>query len=481
MNNITQIYKNAIKSAIKSKMANITDTIIDTVVDSIGDDTNNNYLSVVSNVQEQEREAIIMIIKNTFEEIDRNYKKTKERFKDYVVQKSNVSRTVTTIFGELTFERTYYKSRLTNECHFLLDEMLGLPKYDKYDPIVKAYAIENYTKTNQSLSGKITGNQITTISNIYNNNVIHAIPRQSIHNWINKWNVPEVEYEQRETPKTLYIMVDEKYIGCQDKEEDIMVKSYVTFEDVIPVSKNRNELKNRLVYNVQSKHPWESFSEFLYSIYDPKNIENIYILSDAGNWITANISELKVEPQIAIKRLLCEFHYKQAVNRITTVEEERKEILKAFKEKNKKEFLELIDTYIQKYEYKKDTIEKQKTYIENNYTAIKDMLEFNIGSSMESHISHIIANPFASRPKGFSSIKINKYLKINDYVNNKINIFKLYLSSCNDVEDKKNDDNNKVTNNIKKYADYTCHPPILDNKVDETYQTINGILNDTSL
>ena len=47
------------------------------------------------------------------------------------------------------------------------------------------------------------------------------------------------------------------------------------------------------------------------------------------------------------------------------------------------------------------------------------MLDLNIGSSMESHISHLIASLFSSRPKGFSTKRITKYLKLNDYKNNK--------------------------------------------------------------
>lgn len=34
----------------------------------------------------------------------------------------------------------------------------------------------------------------------------------------------------------------------------------------------------------------------------------------------------------------------------------------------------------------------KKNYIFNNYKAIKDMLESNIGSSMESHISQCVSN-----------------------------------------------------------------------------------------
>ena len=59
------------------------------------------------------------------------------------------------------------------------------------------------------------------------------------------------------------------------------------------------------------------------------------------------------------------------------------------------------------------------------------MLNFDIGSSMEIHISHLIASFFASRPKGFSTKNIDKYLLLNDYKNNNINIFNLYLKTYN--------------------------------------------------
>lgn len=44
------------------------------------------------------------------------------------------------------------------------------------------------------------------------------ISRQDIYNWINKWNIPEIEYDPIESDSdTLYIMIDEKYIHEQIK------------------------------------------------------------------------------------------------------------------------------------------------------------------------------------------------------------------------------------------------------------------------
>ena len=63
------------------------------------------------------------------------------------------------------------------------------------------------------------------------------------------------------------------------------------------------------------------------------------------------------------------------------------------------------------------------------------MKDRKIKSSMESHISHCIASKFASRPKGYSRKRIEKYIKLQEYKLNGINIMDLYLNSYN-----KNDD-----------------------------------------
>ena len=94
--------------------------------------------------------------------------------------------------------------------------------------------------------------------------------------------------------------------------------------------------------------------------YDFSKIRNICLLADGGSWIKSGIPELKLDPIIL---------------------------------NNPK---------------RKDIITKKLKYIINNYTNIKSILALNIGSSMESHISHLIASFFSSRPKGFSTKRIRK-------------------------------------------------------------------------
>lgn len=59
------------------------------------------------------------------------------------------------------------------------------------------------------------------------------------------------------------------------------------------------------------------------------------------------------------------------------------------------------------------------------------MKDREVKSSMESHISHYVASNFGSRPKGYSRKRIQKYIKLQEYKLNGINIMNLYLDSYN--------------------------------------------------
>lgn len=435
MYTIPYFLKDLLKKRLNNAFSSFSQIIIDNIVSCLTNPNDKNkYISVISEIQEQSKLLIVKIIADIFESFDEQYKYSSNRKLYYNINKSNVSRTITTLFGEVTFKRTYYQSKIDNSLHFVLDEALNLPKNDRYDPIIKAMAINTYSKTNMSLSGQIIGEQLTDISNLGDNDAIRTIPRQSIFNWIKDWNNPKIKFNERTTPKIIYVMGDEKYIGCQNQENDIMIKSFVVFEGVEQVSKGRRRLVNRTIINIISKQPWIEFSDILFEMYDSTKIEKIYLLGDGANWIKEGIKELKMEPTMEIKHLLCEFHYKQAIHHITTDELEREILLLSVNTSIKKDFSNLVNEIIRNNPNRKEIIEKKRNYIINNYTAIKDMLASDIGSSMESHISHYVANMFGSRPKGYSTSNIQKYLDISNYSNNNFNVFSIYLNTYSNTE-----------------------------------------------
>lgn len=427
---ITHFKKNLLKERLKSKISSLTTELVDSIIDNLVFANNDKYIDTLSSIQEGTLSLIKDVIIETFNEIDEQYKNSLDRKTNYNISKSNVSRTIITIFGEVSFTRTHYISKLDKSYYFYIDDLFELPKYDHYDPIIKSIAIDKTFSSNQSQSGKDVGELFTNIKALAGSlRDVNHIPRQTINNWIKTWNNPLIKFNEKETPETIYVMADEKFIGCQDLSKDIMAKSIIAFEDIAKVSYNRNRLVNKTVYTTYSTKAWEEFGVLLSQKYDLSKIKNICILADGGSWIKAGLTELKLESHINVSYFLCLFHYRQAINHITTNTNERKKLLQIFDNKSKKEFKSAVEDITEDNKKREEIITKKLNYILNNYNNIKRMKNSNIGSSMESHISHCIANTFSSRPKGYSSKYIKKYFQINDYKNNNYNIIDLYLKA----------------------------------------------------
>ena len=434
MNIISQNFRNVLKNRLESKINYLTSTFVDNLMNSLTS-KDHVYLTPASEANRVSKDIAKEVIIEVIEEFDASFRDSKERKRTYYVSKKDVPRTITTILGDLTFTRTLYVTKDRNEYYFYMDEMLGLPKYDHYDPIVKGLAIRETFYTNQAQAGRIVGERITDIANLADKNTApFAISRQTIYSWLSKWNTTIVYERHKSTPRTLYIMADEKYIGAQGKDGDIMAKAFVVFEGVKQVSKGRRALINRHVFTCRSSKPWEELLDRLIKIYDYDEIEDFYVLSDGGNWLTVGMHELKLESFQKVEHLLCLFHFKQAIHHITTVEEERKAIFQSFLNDKRKVFKYVLNTYIDKYPHRKVTIEKKIKYVLNHYKAAKHMVSSAIGSSMEAHISHFIASIFASRPKGYKESNINKYFMLNDAKINGINLFNTYLLTYNQTE-----------------------------------------------
>ena len=55
---------------------------------------------------------------------------------------------------------------------------------------------------------------------------------------------------------------------------------------------------------------WKEFINEIYNIYNFEELENIYLLSDAGSWILAGKNELKLFTNNKVITNICEFHVK---------------------------------------------------------------------------------------------------------------------------------------------------------------------------
>ena len=216
---LINVLKNKISNVISLNLFNNVEFLLNNLLNN---NTSNQYFNIIFKVQQAARDIVKSIVISTFEELDNEFKESSYRKSRYYINKSNVPRTLITIVGEITFYRTYYISKHSNKKFFYLDKLFDLPKCDHYDPIVKAISISKAVSTSQAQSVIDTSAFINDISYFESISTIKDIPRQSVYNWIKNWYVPNIVPISVETPETLYVMADEKYIGAQNIDKDIM-------------------------------------------------------------------------------------------------------------------------------------------------------------------------------------------------------------------------------------------------------------------
>ena len=418
---------NQIISDLKNKLEKILNSFsIDT--------SKNRYANMFIEFQNIMNQVGSLFFSLLFENIDNTFKNSSKRKENYHINKSNVKRTIVTIFGSITFYRTLYINKVTGEYYFYVDDILDLEAYKNYDPIVRAILVQDSVSTNPNHTSRYSPLNILNLKNQLTN----SIPKQTIYKFKQDTKIRKVNYKEIETNKTLYVMVDEKWIHKQDKKNPnkkkwIMSKCFVTFTGIKRKGK-RSRLTGRHIFITSSDKPWKEFMDEIYMIYNFEEINTINLLSDAGSWILSGAYELKLYSNNKVTINTCEFHVKQKINRSTTDKELRLTIANIIYEKeDKEEFIKEMDKLIESKtsDSRKQKITEYKNYILKHWKGIINMKNSLCKSSMEAHIEHCIASSFSSVPKAYSENNIETYLKLQEMVLNGINIFNYYLDTYN--------------------------------------------------
>ena len=123
--NLLNMLKNKIIPIISLKLFNDVEFLLNNLFVNNG---SNHYFNLIYKIQTSARDMVKSIVISTFEELDNDFKESAYRKTRYFVNKSNVSRTLITIVGEITFKRTYYISKYSNKKFFYIDSIFYLPK-----------------------------------------------------------------------------------------------------------------------------------------------------------------------------------------------------------------------------------------------------------------------------------------------------------------------------------------------------------------
>ena len=423
------------------------------------------YPSFFLEMQQIMNQFCIDFISKYYELIDKDFRDSTERMKNYVINKSNVPRTLITIFGTFTFYRTLYQHKITGEYYFYVDDVCGIDAYHNYDPLVRALLVQDSVLTNPSHTSKFSSLSSLNLLGMLKGQL--SVPRQTIYKIKQETKIRKIAYEEIEAPNhVLYVMVDEKWIHEQDKTKPnqkkwIMGKCFVLFTGIKRKGK-RSRLVGRHIIMTTSNEPWKELMNEVDKIYNFEEINTINLLSDAGSWILSGAYELKLYSNNKLIINTCEFHVKQKINRSTSDKELRQIIADIiYKNEDKKAFIKEMDKLIgsKEKESRKQKITEYKNYILKHWKGIINMKNSLCKSSMESHIQHCMASAFSSVPKGYSRKNIEIYIKLQEMFLNGVSIFEYYLDTYN--SDENYEFNNEKEVNYSIFESSTSNMPIL--------------------
>lgn len=278
------------------------------------------YLDLFCNYDDTIRQAHLDALRMTFEHIDRDFKHSEERKARYYT-KGRHRRTLLTLWGEFSFEREYYVSKAGTEGFFYVDRMLGMPRRDYYDPLIKATLIEASAKESYSRAGELAGTLIGRRFKFVHEQGLARISRQTVRNIILASELI-LDDEPRNTQDTdiLYIQMDEKYVSLQRESTKYHeVKAAVLYTDIERIDKRRRRLLNRKVFTTTGTAYAlrDDINDYIAEHYDTDQIKTVMVSGDGAAWIKSSQYAYRFTPDVSTHFALDRFHMRQAINHIT--------------------------------------------------------------------------------------------------------------------------------------------------------------------
>lgn len=242
----------------------------------------------------------------------------------------------------------------------------------------------------------------------------------------------------------LYVMLDEKFVGSQFQDNDHMIKAAIIFEGTDLVYKTKKSKNSKDRYKLINSHTCASIENnllsdtvnYIYNSYDTDYLKEITFMGDCANWIK-NFPKsywFKFNQETQVNFSMDNFHFSQALNQLTT--SKNKDVYFALKDivklNDKENFEILCNQFIDLNPFRKETIENKMNYILNNWNERQFYENHSyLKCSMESHISHIFADLFTSRPKSYSKSGLSQLLKLRLLNVNGYNIKDIYFNNLN--------------------------------------------------
>lgn len=324
--------------------------------------------------------------------------------------KDRTKKHLLTSVGMIGFTHTRFEHKETGKTAYLLDQILGIQPHARISRDLECRLLEEAAQSSYRKAG-YTASEQDPVSGQTVMRHVHCLK------CIRQTNGQD---QEKRRVKQLYVEADEDHIALQFHEKKGDIKRFkghgdngriiklVYVHEGIETEGKRRSLKHRKYFvgyytGEENKRLWEEVKEYIEETYDTDSLETIYFQSDGGGWMKKGMELLGAD------FVLDEFHLKKYVKRMvrSTGEPEREaEVNEWIKEGKKKELEEWVKekaAVLEEKEGKK--LENSYGYIKRNWKGVRNRVGKKagvLGSSTESHVSHVISARMSSRPMGWS-------------------------------------------------------------------------------
>ena len=366
-------------------------------------------------------EAACMFVGDTFTLMNTMLRDSAMRIEHWEIVRTDVKKIITSI-GATPYEKTLFKNKDTEERKYLVDDLIGIEKYQRTTEDADAAMFSESAQTSYRKGGKA----VSILDDISKNAV-----KEKIHSLVFPSEKEKKSPGRKRVVENLYIDADEDHISLQfqKKKGDLEVsksgrklngatiKLVYVYEGVEPeASKSKRYRLINPHYFAGSyegeKGNNELFDElyaYLDNNYDLSKVKHIYVNSDCGGWIKAGIRRIHGCTQV-----LDEFHLNKCVLKMTRhVDTDgshaaRDLLLETIRRDTKEDFKSCVDMlmfHAGTNDRVWNRVSEGADYILNNWTAAKTRLVRRnavCGSSTEGHVSHVLSSRMSTLAMGWS-------------------------------------------------------------------------------
>lgn len=366
------------------------------------------------------------IVTEVLEDMDEYLRQDGVRKKDWEIVRKDKT-TLLTTFGQIRYNRTYFKPKGGGKRKYLVDEIVGIKPHERMTADVVINTLDEATESSYRKAGEKASYE-------------DEVSKQAVMNKVHtaEVNPPKLKYSEKRDVRILYIEADEDHVAHQAKRKGgtgcLMPKLIYVHEgiDLKRSTAKRSVLKNVRYFgeDCKSEDLWLQVAQYISEQYDEDKIETVYISGDGASWIKQGLN------WILKSRFVLDSHHQNGYIKKATAHLNDEAIYQGLvdaldwpdKEMAYRVFNRILE--LTENETKRNAVIDARRYIMNNWAGIAIKAEKGyeiVGCSAEGHVSHVLSNRLSSRPKGWSRTGANQMTKLLVYKKNGGNIYDLVM------------------------------------------------------